>query len=162
MYEANKPIKLKYITKDGEEKSIDYTPEKDMNRPQIIMMLQSQDKNFFKLMEGEYKMGKNYIKLESVYRKPKKITESTINDANYIVLQDSSVGNSDAGWMDVLTFNKTLTKEDFDRMKSIIAEVKENKPDTFNVTDLIDAIKKEFPVDDHMEVSNSRAMYIYY
>lgn len=162
IYEANKPITLKYVTKDGETKSYDFTPEETMNRPQIIMMLKAQDKNFLKLVESE-NMGnhKHYIKLENVYKKPK-IVEDVTSNASYIVLQDSTVENFEDGWIDILVFNKTISGDDFERIKTIVEEVKKAKPDDFTVDDIVSAIEKEFDVKDHMEVSNSRAMYIYY
>lgn len=161
IYEADKPVELKYITKDGDEKSYEFTPTTNMNRPQIIMMLKNQDKNFLKLLEGDNKMGKHYIKLENVYKKPK-IVEDVTSNASYIVLQDSTVENFEDGWIDILVFNKTISGDDFERIKTIVEEVKKAKPDDFTVGDIVSAIEKEFDVKDHMEVSNSRAMYIYY
>lgn len=161
IYKANKPTKLTYVTKDGEKKSIDFTPEKDMNRPQIITMLRDQDDSFLKLLEGDKKMGKHYIKLESTFKKPKE-AENVTDDVSYIVLQDSTADNIEDSMMDILVFKEKMSDEDFEKMKSIVEKVKSDKPEDYTVDDIVDAINNEFNVTDHMEVSNSKAMYIYY
>lgn len=51
LYNKDKKYTLKYITNNGEQKQIEYTPEEDMSVPQIIGMLKTKDKDFFKLLK---------------------------------------------------------------------------------------------------------------
>lgn len=51
LYNKDNQYTLKYVTKDGKEKELDYTPEKDMSVPEIITMLKNKDKDFFKLLK---------------------------------------------------------------------------------------------------------------
>ena len=51
MYNKDQEYTLKYIVKNGEEKELKYTPEKDMSVPEIINMLQDKDKDFYKLLK---------------------------------------------------------------------------------------------------------------
>ena len=53
MYNKDQEYTLKYIVKNGEEKELKYTPDKDMSTPQIINMLKNKDKDFFKLLENK-------------------------------------------------------------------------------------------------------------
>lgn len=56
MYNKDQEYTLKYIVKNGEEKELKYTPDKDMSTPQIINMLKNKDKDFFKLLKEESKV----------------------------------------------------------------------------------------------------------
>lgn len=56
MYNKDQEYTLKYIVKNGEEKELKYTPEKDMSVPEIINMLQDKDKDFYKLLKEESKV----------------------------------------------------------------------------------------------------------
>lgn len=53
MYNKDKDYTLKYITKNGEEKTKEFTPDKDTSVPQVINMLKQEDKDFFKLIENK-------------------------------------------------------------------------------------------------------------
>lgn len=59
-YKANVNYKIVYITKTGEEKEIDFTPEKDMNIAELITTIKSNNEDFFKLKSAnEIKGDKN-------------------------------------------------------------------------------------------------------
>lgn len=63
-YKANVNYKIVYITKTGEEKEIDFTPEKDMNIAELITTIKSNNEDFFKLksaneIKGDENMEEN-------------------------------------------------------------------------------------------------------
>lgn len=63
-YKANVNYKTVYITKTGEEKEIDFTPEKDMNIAELITTIKSNNEDFFKLksaneIKGDENMEEN-------------------------------------------------------------------------------------------------------
>lgn len=63
-YEKDKKYTVKYITDKFEEKEQEITPEKDMSKPEMIMKLKENNKDFFKLVEN--KSSDDYIELEDV------------------------------------------------------------------------------------------------
>lgn len=70
-YKANVNYKIVYITKTGEEKEIDFTPEKDMNIAELITTIKSNNEDFFKLKSA------NEIKGDENMKENKKVvTES--------------------------------------------------------------------------------------
>lgn len=63
-YKANVNYKVVYLTKTGEEKEIDFTPEKDMNIAELITTIKSNNEDFFKLksaneIKGDENMEEN-------------------------------------------------------------------------------------------------------
>lgn len=63
-YKANVNYKIVYITKTGEEKEIDFIPEKDMNIAELITTIKSNNEDFFKLksaneIKGDENMEEN-------------------------------------------------------------------------------------------------------
>lgn len=52
MYNKDKKYNVKYINQNGEEKTVDITPEEDMSTPQMITKLKEEHKDFFKLIES--------------------------------------------------------------------------------------------------------------
>ena len=63
-YKANVNYKIVYLTKTGEEKEIDFTPEKDMNIAELIITIKANNKDFFKLksaneIKGDENMEEN-------------------------------------------------------------------------------------------------------
>lgn len=63
-YKANVNYKIVYLTKTGEEKEIDFTPEKDMNIAELITTIKSNNEDFFKLksvneIKGDENMKEN-------------------------------------------------------------------------------------------------------
>lgn len=52
-YQKDKEYNIKYATTNGETKEVKFTPEKDMNTPEIIMKLKTDNKDFFKLLEED-------------------------------------------------------------------------------------------------------------
>lgn len=63
-YKANVNYKIVYITKTGQEKEIDFTPEKDMNIAELITTIKSNNEDFFKLksaneIKGDENMEEN-------------------------------------------------------------------------------------------------------
>lgn len=63
-YKANVNYKIVYLTKTGEEKEIDFTPEKDMNIAELITTIKSNNEDFFKLksaneIKGDENMEEN-------------------------------------------------------------------------------------------------------
>ena len=70
-YKANVNYKIVYLTKTGEEKEIDFTPEKDMNIAELITTIKSNNEDFFKLKSA------NEIKGDENMKENKKVvTES--------------------------------------------------------------------------------------
>ena len=70
-YKANVNYKIVYLTKTGEEKEIDFTPEKDMNIAELITTIKSNNADFFKLKSA------NEIKGDENMKENKKVvTES--------------------------------------------------------------------------------------
>lgn len=55
MYNKDEQYTLKYITLNGEQKEMDYTPTENMSTPEIILMLQESDKEFYKFLKEESK-----------------------------------------------------------------------------------------------------------
>lgn len=53
IYSQNKKYDVRYINTDGEEKTIQVTPEENMSKPQMIMKLKEKDSKFFKLLENK-------------------------------------------------------------------------------------------------------------
>ena len=51
LYDKDKEYTLKYIDINGQQQELKYTPEEDMSVPQIIGMLKTKDKDFFKLLK---------------------------------------------------------------------------------------------------------------
>lgn len=51
--EKDKSYSITYATKSGETKSIELTPEQDMNTPKLINYLKNQDNEFFKLLDDK-------------------------------------------------------------------------------------------------------------
>ena len=51
LYNKDKEYTLKYIDINGQQQELKYTPEEDMSVPQIIGMLKTKDKDFFKLLK---------------------------------------------------------------------------------------------------------------
>lgn len=73
MYDKNKEYDIRYVDLDGKEQLKQITPTEDMSKPQMIMKLKEEDKNFFKLLESEKEENKVEEKeciLEDVDRKP--------------------------------------------------------------------------------------------
>lgn len=69
MYNKNTKYDVKYVTKDGKEETKQITPEEDMSKPQMIMKLKEEDKNFFKLLEDfEYITPEELKKLHKDYK----------------------------------------------------------------------------------------------
>ena len=69
MYNKNTEYNVKYVTKDGKEETKQITPENDMTKPQMIMKLKEEDKNFFKLLEDfEYITPEELKKLHKDYK----------------------------------------------------------------------------------------------
>lgn len=63
-YKANVNYKIVYLTKTGEEKEINFTPEKDMNIAELITTIKSNNEDFFKLksaneIKGDENMEEN-------------------------------------------------------------------------------------------------------
>ena len=63
-YKANVNYKIVYLTKTGEEKEIDFIPEKDMNIAELITTIKSNNEDFFKLksvneIKGDENMEEN-------------------------------------------------------------------------------------------------------
>lgn len=63
-YKANVNYEIVYLTKTGEEKEIDFTPEKDMNIAELITTIKSNNEDFFKLksvneIKGDENMKEN-------------------------------------------------------------------------------------------------------
>lgn len=84
MYNKDQEYTLKYIVKNGEEKELKYTPDKDMSTPQIINMLKNKDKDFFKLLEN-----KNLInEKEDLKMKKKKEEGITLNAYTFDDLEE--------------------------------------------------------------------------
>ena len=61
-YKANVNYKIVYLTKTGEEKEIDFTPEKDMNIAELITTIKSNNEDFFKLKSANEIKGDENIK----------------------------------------------------------------------------------------------------
>lgn len=51
--EKDKSYSITYATKSGETKSIELTPEQDMNTPKLINYIKNQDNEFFKLLDDK-------------------------------------------------------------------------------------------------------------
>ena len=69
MYSKDTKYNVKYVTKDGKEETKQITPEEDMSKPQMIMKLKEEDKNFFKLIENvEYITPEELKKLHKDYK----------------------------------------------------------------------------------------------
>ena len=69
MYSKDTKYNVKYVTKDGKEETKQITPEEDMSKPQMIMKLKEEDKNFFKLLEDfEYITPEELKKLHKDYK----------------------------------------------------------------------------------------------
>ena len=69
MYNKDTKYNVKYVTKDGKEETKQITPEEDMSKPQMIMKLKEEDKNFFKLIENvEYITPEELKKLHKDYK----------------------------------------------------------------------------------------------
>lgn len=69
MYNKNTEYNVKYVTKDGKEETKQITPEEDMSKPQMIIKLKEEDKNFFKLLEDfEYITPEELKKLHKDYK----------------------------------------------------------------------------------------------
>lgn len=69
MYSKDTKYDVKYVTKDGKEETKQITPEEDMSKPQMIMKLKEEDKNFFKLIENvEYITPEELKKLHKDYK----------------------------------------------------------------------------------------------
>lgn len=84
MYNKDQEYTLKYIVKNGKEKELKYTPDKDMSTPQIINMLKNKDKDFFKLLEN-----KNLInEKEDLKMKKKKEEGITLNAYTFDDLEE--------------------------------------------------------------------------
>ena len=52
-YLKDKDYNIKYITTDGKTKEVNIKPEQNMNKPQMINKLKSENKDFFKLVESK-------------------------------------------------------------------------------------------------------------
>ena len=52
-YKQGQEYNLKVVNTNNEVKDIQYIPEKDMSKPEVIMALKSKYKNFFKLIEAK-------------------------------------------------------------------------------------------------------------
>lgn len=69
MYSKDTKYDVKYVTKDGKEETKQITPAEDMSKPQMIMKLKEEDKNFFKLLEDfEYITPEELKKLHKDYK----------------------------------------------------------------------------------------------
>lgn len=69
MYSKDTTYDVKYVTKDGKEETKQITPTEDMSKPQMIMKLKEEDKNFFKLIENvEYITPEELKKLHKDYK----------------------------------------------------------------------------------------------
>ena len=69
MYSKDTKYDVKYVTKDGKEETKQITPTEDMSKPQMIMKLKEEDKNFFKLLEDfEYITPEELKKLHKDYK----------------------------------------------------------------------------------------------
>lgn len=69
MYNKDTEYNVKYVTKDGKEETKQITPSEDMSKPQMIMKLKEEDKNFFKLLESvEYISKSEYDKIPNDYK----------------------------------------------------------------------------------------------
>lgn len=69
MYSKDTKYDVKYVTKDGKEETKQIIPEEDMSKPQMIMKLKEEDKNFFKLIENvEYITPEELKKLHKDYK----------------------------------------------------------------------------------------------
>lgn len=69
MYNKDTEYNVKYVTKDGKEETKQITPSEDMSKPQMIMKLKEEDKNFFKLIENvEYITPEELKKLHKDYK----------------------------------------------------------------------------------------------
>lgn len=53
MYNKDEQYDIKYINTNGEQITKKVTPQEDLSKPQMIMKLKEEDKNFFKLLEGK-------------------------------------------------------------------------------------------------------------
>lgn len=69
MYNKNKTYTVKYVNSKGEKQEKQITPTEDMSKPQMIMKLKEEDKNFFKLLEAvEYISKSEYDKIPNDYK----------------------------------------------------------------------------------------------
>lgn len=95
IYKANKQYDVKYLNTDGEEKTIQITPETDMSVPAMIKDLKEKDENFFKLQEGR----KIYIK-EDINTVEPEVTEPVEQYEDMTAVQaemEQAIQMADAG-----------------------------------------------------------------
>ena len=68
MYKEGQKYNLKYINMEGKEVETTLIPEKEMSKPEVIMKLKNENKDFFKLLESKFieKESKNMKNLYDV------------------------------------------------------------------------------------------------
>lgn len=129
--EKDKSYSITYATKSGETKSIELTPEQDMNTPKLINYLKNQDNEFFKLLDDktecldkqnnlnqleENKMNiKNESKTQFSGMEFEKLIPHTMRFKEYNVLENSFdlywVTQQPFDMKDLLQFQKALIND---------------------------------------------------
>lgn len=111
MYNKDQEYTLKYIVKNGEEKELKYTPDKDMSTPQIINMLKNKDKDFFKLLEN-----KNLInEKEDLKMKKKKEEGITLNAYTFDDLEEQIENLYEEGEIDDDAYDEIIDMIDTEK-----------------------------------------------
>lgn len=120
--EKDKSYSITYATKSGETKSIELTPEQDMNTPKLINYIKKQDNEFFKLLDDK--------------------TECLNTDKNLNQLEESNMDNEMLRGKDILYVLEDYTQEigediDLSRFLQYVNKAQNLNVDTSEVTDWI-------------------------
>ena len=120
--EKDKSYSITYATKSGETKSIELTPEQDMNTPKLINYIKKQDNKFFKLLDDK--------------------TECLNTDKNLNQLEESNMDNEMLRGKDILYVLEDYTQEigediDLSKFLQYVNKAQNLNVDTSEVTDWI-------------------------
>lgn len=120
--EKDKSYSITYATKSGEIKSIELTPEQDMNTPKLINYIKKQDNEFFKLLDDK--------------------TECLNTDKNLNQLEESNMDNEMLRGKDILYVLEDYTQEigediDLSKFLQYVNKAQNLNVDTSEVTDWI-------------------------
>lgn len=120
--EKDKSYSITYATKSGETKSIELTPEQDMNTPKLINYIKKQDNEFFKLLDDK--------------------TECLNTDKNLNQLEESNMDNEMLRGKDILYVLEDYTQEigediDLSKFLQYVNKAQNLNVDTSEVTDWI-------------------------
>lgn len=111
-YKANVNYKIVYLTKTGEEKEIDFTPEKDMNIAELITTIKANNEDFFKLKSA------NEIKGEENMNTVKNLTNELEEQVKEFIQEVTNLKITESATKEIVTESEEMLTNLYDVLEA--------------------------------------------